>query len=122
MPVVKGVYYTEEAYLNSLHTYCPECGSANIESTTIGFSSWKTYDGYTVGCHDCGWKGIYNDLVSACVAKTVQMPDRESTLNNNTVDIELSKEAIAELALQAHERGITLNDYIVQIVAEYCAK
>lgn len=50
------------------HKCCPKCGSRNYISTLVGYildmSKPEEYkDRNSVHCQDCGWRGIYHDLV-----------------------------------------------------------
>lgn len=57
----RSIYYKK-------HSACPNCNSDRYSSTLVGYVMDIEYpekykDQNRVTCSDCGWKGIYHDLV-----------------------------------------------------------
>lgn len=53
---------------NKEHACCPKCHGRNISSTLVGYRYDENHpeeykNKNSVKCHDCGWKGIFHDLV-----------------------------------------------------------
>lgn len=52
---------------NSEHSFCPNCGSDNIEQTCVGYIFYdiETFKDENRAICSCGWRGIVHDLKPA---------------------------------------------------------
>ena len=50
------------------------------------------------------------------------MSEENATVEYETVELDLPDEVLLDLALQAHEKNVTLNEHINQLLSEYIDK